>query len=189
MRFTILEEIKSTLPKSLFYDHYSQIKSNQIKCWFLMREENRSTRGRTSHGRVENQQTQSTLSTYHTECGNRTRATLVEGKCPHHNANPATRDNMILIILTHDPNNFPHVICIGNHTTSSSVWKYIALVGFLKSIKICNFSFLKKEREKSYDYFLLSRYITKLQSKFRIGNGVCSRHQNKRFGWFLPNPV
>ena len=34
MRFTILEEIKSTLPKSLFYNQYSQIKSNQIKCWF-----------------------------------------------------------------------------------------------------------------------------------------------------------
>ena len=28
MRFTILEEIKSTLPKSLFYNHFSQIKSN-----------------------------------------------------------------------------------------------------------------------------------------------------------------
>ena len=30
MRFTVLEEIKSTLPKSLFYDYYSQIKSNQM---------------------------------------------------------------------------------------------------------------------------------------------------------------
>ena len=56
-------------------------KSNQIKCWFLMRGENRSTRGKTSHSRVENQQTQST---YDTGCGNRTRATLVEGKCSHH---------------------------------------------------------------------------------------------------------
>ena len=28
--FTILEEIKSTLPKSLFYNYYSQIKSNQM---------------------------------------------------------------------------------------------------------------------------------------------------------------
>ena len=28
MRFTILEEIKSTLPKSLFYNQYSQIQSN-----------------------------------------------------------------------------------------------------------------------------------------------------------------
>ena len=36
--------------------------------------------GKTSHGRVEDQQTQST---YDTECGNRTRATLVEGKCSH----------------------------------------------------------------------------------------------------------
>ena len=30
MRFTIPEEIKSTLPKSLFYNYYSQIKSNQM---------------------------------------------------------------------------------------------------------------------------------------------------------------
>ena len=32
MRFTILEEIKSTLPKLLFYDYYnySQIKSNKM---------------------------------------------------------------------------------------------------------------------------------------------------------------
>ena len=77
MRFTTLEEIKSTLPKSLFYNYYSQ-----IKCWFLMRGENRSTRGKTSHVQ--------THSTYDTECGNRTRATLVEGKCSHHWANPLT---------------------------------------------------------------------------------------------------
>ena len=30
-------------------------KSNQVKCWFLMRGENRSTQGKTSHSRVENQ--------------------------------------------------------------------------------------------------------------------------------------
>ena len=36
MCFTILEEIKSTLHKSLFYNYYystNQINSNQIKCW------------------------------------------------------------------------------------------------------------------------------------------------------------
>ena len=55
--------------------------------FFFMRGENQSTRGKASHGRVEDQQTQST---YDTECGNRTRATLVEGKCSHHKANPAT---------------------------------------------------------------------------------------------------
>ena len=33
MRFTILEEIKSTLPKSLFYNQYSQIKSNAGFWW------------------------------------------------------------------------------------------------------------------------------------------------------------
>ena len=42
-----------------------------------MRGENRSTQGKTSHGRVENQQTES-------QCENRTRATLVKGKCSHH---------------------------------------------------------------------------------------------------------
>ena len=46
-----------------------------------------STRGKTSHGRVENQQTQST---YDAECGNQTQATLVEGKCSSHEANPVT---------------------------------------------------------------------------------------------------
>ena len=34
--------------------------TNQIKCWFMVRGENGSTRGKTSHSRVENQQTQST---------------------------------------------------------------------------------------------------------------------------------
>ena len=56
--------------------------TNQIICWYWMREKNRSTREKTSHGRVENQRTQST---YDTECGNQTRATLVvETKCSHH---------------------------------------------------------------------------------------------------------
>ena len=49
-------------------------KSDQIKCWFMVR-------GETSHSRVKNQQTQST---YDAGCGNRTRATLMEGKCSHH---------------------------------------------------------------------------------------------------------
>ena len=34
MRCTVLEEIKSTLPKSLFYNHYSQIKSNQMLVFY-----------------------------------------------------------------------------------------------------------------------------------------------------------
>ena len=51
------------------YNCFLQIKSNQIKCWFLVRAENRSTRVKTSHSRVENQQTQST---FDAECGNRT---------------------------------------------------------------------------------------------------------------------
>ena len=52
-----------------------------------MRGENQGARGKTSRGRVENQQTQST---YDTECGNRPRATLVEGKCSQKCAHPAT---------------------------------------------------------------------------------------------------
>ena len=79
MRFTILEEIRSTFPNHDFTIIIH--KSNQIKCWFSMRGENRSTRGKTSHDRVEDQQTQST---YDTECGNRTPATLVDGKYSHH---------------------------------------------------------------------------------------------------------
>ena len=64
--------------------------SNLVKCWFLMRGENRSTRGKTSQSRVENQQIQST---YDSECRNRTQSSLVKGKCSptnHHYANPAT---------------------------------------------------------------------------------------------------
>jgi len=61
-------------------------KSNQIKCWFLMRGENRNTRGKTSQSRVENQQTQPT---YDVPSENRTWATLVEGQCSHHCTNTA----------------------------------------------------------------------------------------------------
>ena len=64
----------------------NQHKSNQIKCWFLVRGENQSTWRKTSHSRVENQQTQPT---YDVQSANRTRATLVEGQCSHHCANPA----------------------------------------------------------------------------------------------------
>jgi len=67
IRFTILEEIKSTPPKSLFYNYYSQIKSIQIKRWFLMREENRSTRGKKLSW-----QSRKPTNSIHTECRNRT---------------------------------------------------------------------------------------------------------------------
>ena len=63
-------------------------KSNQIKCWFLRRGENRSSRRKTSRSRVENQQTQPT---YDAGSGNRTRDTLVEGERSHHYTNPAPR--------------------------------------------------------------------------------------------------
>ena len=66
---------------------------NQIKCWFLRRGENWSTRRKTSRSRVENQQTQPT---YDAGSGNRTRVTLVEGERSHHCANPAPQNNMLL---------------------------------------------------------------------------------------------
>ena len=65
---------------SFFFVH------NKLKCWFLVRGENRRTRGKTSRNIVENQQTQFT---YDSGIGNRTRNTLVEGECSHHHANPA----------------------------------------------------------------------------------------------------
>ena len=82
MRLTILNPLQFS---NQIYNSF-KIKSNQIKCWFLRRGENRSTRRKTSRSRVENQQTQPT---YDAESGNRTRDTLVEGERSHHCANPA----------------------------------------------------------------------------------------------------
>ena len=67
-----------------------RVQSNLIKCRFMRTEENRSTRGKTSQSREENQQTQPT---YDTESGKRTRANLVGRRvlsplrhhCPQHN--------------------------------------------------------------------------------------------------------
>ena len=56
------------------------------KCWFL-RGENRSTQGKTSRSREENQQ--QTQPTYDAGSGNRTRDTLVGGERSHHCAIPA----------------------------------------------------------------------------------------------------
>ena len=69
----------------------NQIKSNQIKCWFLRRGENRSTRTKTSQSRAENQP----QPTYDAESGNRTRDTLVEGERYHHCANPAPQIRLL----------------------------------------------------------------------------------------------
>ena len=52
------------------------------KYWFLRRGENRGFGRKTSRSEDENQQ--QTQPTYHTEFGNRTRATLVGGECSHH---------------------------------------------------------------------------------------------------------
>ena len=57
------------------------------KCWFLRRGENRSTWGKTSRSREENQQ--QTQPTYDTGSGNRTWDSLVGGERSHHCAIPA----------------------------------------------------------------------------------------------------
>ena len=63
------------------------------KCWFLRREENQSTRGKTYRSKDENQQ--QTQPTYDAETGNQTRATLVGGLRGRYMLNhctiPATR--------------------------------------------------------------------------------------------------
>ena len=52
--------------------------NKQIKCWFLVRGENRSTLGKTSQNREEKQQTQST---HEGGSRNQTQAILEEGSC------------------------------------------------------------------------------------------------------------
>ena len=52
------------------------------KCWFLRREENRSTRRKITRSKGENQQ--QTQPTYGVKAGTWTRATLVGGECSHH---------------------------------------------------------------------------------------------------------
>ena len=66
----------------------NQHKSNQIKCWFLVRGENRSTRGKTSWSWVTRTNKLKPV-TYDVRSGNRTWATLVEGQCSYHCANTA----------------------------------------------------------------------------------------------------
>ena len=61
----------------------NQIKSNQVLVFG--ESEKLEYPGKTFHSIVENQQAQPT---FDAECGNWTWATLVEGRCSHHNANP-----------------------------------------------------------------------------------------------------
>ena len=68
-------------------DHKStEIRTNQIKCWFLSKGENQITWGKTFWCRVENQQTQPT---YGVKSKNLSRATFVGGECSHHCASSA----------------------------------------------------------------------------------------------------
>ena len=103
----------------------NQIKSNQIntyqiKCWFLRRGENRSTRRKTSRSREENQQTQPT---YDAESENRTRATLVGGECSHHCAIPAPKFSRILFLsaLTSSPCTFASKMAIFSTILSKTI--------------------------------------------------------------------
>ena len=94
----LMEETVNQINQIKWINQTIQIKSNQIKCWFLNRGEKRSTRRKTSRSRVENQQTQST---YDVGSGNQTRDTLVEGERSHHWANPAPQTFCIYFILLH----------------------------------------------------------------------------------------
>ena len=52
-------------------------------------------------------------------------------------------------------------------------------------------NYFQSEREKSYDFFLVI-YITNYKYWAISGSEVShaySRHQSKRCGWFLPNPI
>ena len=75
-------------------------KSTQIKCWFLWRRENRSSRRKTSRSRVKNQQTQPT---YDAGSGNRTQDTLVGGERSHHCANPAPLVTRVICLVMKSP--------------------------------------------------------------------------------------
>ena len=75
---------------------YKKVEQEFGKCWFLWREENRTTRRKTLGGKYENQQ--QTQPTYDTGTGNRIQATLVEGKCSHHCAIPAPHQIFGLLI-------------------------------------------------------------------------------------------
>ena len=72
------------------------------KCWFLRRGENRSTRRKTSRSKDENQQ--QTQPTFDAESGNRTRATLVGGKCSTTASSLLPREQ---IELSHPTGKFP----------------------------------------------------------------------------------
>ena len=68
------------------------VRSDRIgiwKCSFLRREENRSTRRKTSRSKGGNQQ--KTQPTYGVDARIRTRATLVGGECSHHCAQPCSQ--------------------------------------------------------------------------------------------------
>ena len=80
LKFLIFGFLNNTFftVKKLCSCHMLFNKSNWIKCRFLRRGENWSTRLKTSQSRKENQHTQPT---YDAESGNRTRAGLVVGEC------------------------------------------------------------------------------------------------------------
>ena len=103
---TDVEVTEDQTGDSLFRNPRTSPLSFACKCWFLRRGENRSTQGKTSQSRVENQQTQPT---YGVESRNRSQATLVEGECSHHCASSAPRILVMCIWLLPSRHKKPHV--------------------------------------------------------------------------------
>ena len=77
--FWIINESTST---KWFFVYMIPGRKGIWKCWFLRREENRSTRRKTSRSKGENQQ--QTQLTYGVDAEIWTQATLVGGECSHH---------------------------------------------------------------------------------------------------------
>jgi len=85
----IVIEISSRTSTKWLFVHWNLDQMGIWKCWFLRRQENRSTRRKTSQSRGDNQQ--QTQPTYCVESENRSRATSVGGECSHHCAIPAVQ--------------------------------------------------------------------------------------------------
>ena len=135
-------------------------KSNQIKCWFLRRGENRSSRRKTSRSRVENQQTQPT---YDAGSGNRTRDTLVEGERSHHYAKPCSPSIQKLVlrefasILSRERYNGSwYKVQVSKRKPHKTLRLYQNLSAFLRKSNVSQFCCQKqplKEKETVKDKF------------------------------------
>ena len=105
-----------------------------LKCWFLRRGGNRSTRRKASRSRVENQR--QTQATYDAWSRNRTRDTLVEDERSHHFASPS-----------------PQIVdlCFSKLRAAKS-HNYLSIIVFEK---LCFQNILRPLRRKAGDFKLL----------------------------------